>query len=153
MSEEIITQIVSIIAIILVFVIAAIRLAEPIAAFVYLFVKDSGEVVGDTVSNLVTLSAGVPGDVNIKYTKPSVDYRYEIDVNKKIIFVKASLSKDQEKSINKEKIEEYLNIINQEVYSDSGVEIKDVLKDKNTPFFSFLIIDKNDKEGVKLNIK
>jgi len=160
MGKQIIIEIIIMIGIVLIFVIASIRFTEPIAEFTFFFVRDSGEVVGDTISNLITISGGMPGDIEIKYRKPSSDdYTYQINTNKKIIFVKANPSQEQKEYISEQKskwpksernkLEEGLNIVIQEVFSSFGVELKNNVE---TPSFFIMKIIKDDIEGTKLEL-
>lgn len=147
MSSNVITEIISLIAFVLLFIFAAITFARPITQFVYYFVKDSGEVVCETISDLVTISAGTPGEAKIIYTKPSSDFTYQIDIYKKIIYIKSDLEKQV--GSTREKIIESLGTIEQESYSTTGVEIKN--EESTVRLFS-IIINKKNGEDIWVNL-
>ena len=72
--------------IIVICIIAAKPLIDAISVFVYFFSKANAEAVSQQISELITVSAGTPGDVNIKFLKP---YRadYNVYFKGKLVFV------------------------------------------------------------------
>lgn len=147
MTDTTITNIIIMIFLALLTVGILIVLSKPTASFIYFFVSDSGEVVGDTVGSLITISAGMPGEADIIYRNPSADYRYRLDPDKKIVFIKAEIKQKAEEEISKKNIEESLNLIIQEIYSSTGVKIKN---DFDIVSFSSITIHKNDEVGTTL---
>jgi hypothetical protein len=65
-----------------------------IVIFMNFFIRDSAEFVTDSISSLITVSAGVPGKVKTTFTKPSMIYRYTVYFNKKLVFVSAQYTEE-----------------------------------------------------------
>ncbi|MEM2174855.1 MAG: hypothetical protein QXI58_04455 [Candidatus Micrarchaeia archaeon] len=90
MSEEKPSEPVEFILVSFAFIIFCILLAkiiiDSINIFVYFFAKASPEQMSETISGLVTISAGTPGNVKINFAKPK-DYDYNVYFKDRMVFV------------------------------------------------------------------
>lgn len=127
MVNETTTGIVCTIFFILVFFIAIIVLSGPIVDTIYFLVRDSGEVVGSTLSSIITMSPGIPGDVKIVYLKPSLKYDYTVDFHEKIIGLETEAKSTFERKVKGkvDQYEEFEKVINALLFPTIGIQIKD----------------------------
>ncbi len=121
--------------IIVIFLFSAKPLIDLIASFVYFFSKANSEYISDTISELITVSAGTPGNVNIKFIKPS-GYDYDIYFKGKMVYVETYNYK-KPIGISNEELEK----IGNKSYSSSPVNFEH----KNFLNFQIIEIEKNQK--------
>jgi len=83
------TKLVQEIALTLCSIFVFIVLLKYVRDFIYAFVLNSAEVISDTVSGLITVSAGTPGNIRIFYNLSAVsdDYKYDITLGHKYLLV------------------------------------------------------------------
>ncbi|MBU5688470.1 MAG: hypothetical protein QW350_01570 [Candidatus Aenigmatarchaeota archaeon] len=89
MSEENVSEPLNFYIIIFGLIIISISVLIPIIRsiniFVYFFSKSNSEYVSESLSELITVSSGVPGNVEIIFVKPS-EGKYKLKFNQKMIY-------------------------------------------------------------------
>jgi len=125
-------------AFVMVFLVTALALSKAASNFLYFYVTDGAEVVGDTVSGIIMSAAGSPGKVDIKFDSPSVNYEYVIDIGEKTLFATA---------VSKENDDLFRNIFGEEeqthVPSTVGIRID------SAPLDTF---DFNEENGLLISV-
>ncbi|MBU5688654.1 MAG: hypothetical protein KQA41_00285 [Candidatus Aenigmarchaeota archaeon] len=90
MSEENISEPINfyiiVFGLIVISIVILIPIINSINVFIYFFSKSNSEYVSEMITELVTVSSGVPGDVEIKFVKPS-ENKYNIMFNQKMVYV------------------------------------------------------------------
>ncbi len=89
MGKEALNFILITIGIFIITLMMAGKILEGVAVFTYFFVKGSSEAVSDGLSELITVSAGVPGSVEIIYLKPATKFFYTALFGRRMVFIDA----------------------------------------------------------------
>lgn len=89
MANEIFYIIIITLGIIVISIMMSAKILQGIVTFTYFFAKGSSEAVSDGLSELITVSAGTPGNVEINYGKPSDTYEYDLLFGKSFVVVDA----------------------------------------------------------------
>lgn len=146
MGKEVIVAFVMMIAWIFVFLWVARTILESVAVFVYFFVKDNAETTTETLSGLITASAGTPGEVKIIFTRPSLDYQYIAYFDKKIVFVSAQYVGKQSYFNLEDELKSWISFLP----SSSGVEFEP--QEEQIENFLTISINKTYDNGLKINV-
>jgi hypothetical protein len=137
--SESIEFILIIFGIIVISIIAAKPLIDAISVFVYFFSKANAEAVSQQISELITVSAGTPGNVNIKFIKPS-GADYNVYFRGKFVFIEIYNYK-KPPGFSEEDIEKLGN----KSYSSASADFEG----KDIADFEMIEIEKREK--IKLN--
>ncbi|MEM5799550.1 MAG: hypothetical protein QXZ43_02710 [Candidatus Aenigmatarchaeota archaeon] len=112
---------------------------DAINIFVYFFSKANSQAISETISELITVSAGTPGNVTITFVKP-LGYNYNVYFKDKLVFVEIFDSKKPIGISDKD-----LEKIGNRSYSSSAVSFE------SEDFLDFEIIKIQKNEKIKLN--
>lgn len=121
MSKVVIVAIITTIAFVLCFWLVGGEILNGVATFVYFFVKDSAEVVSETISGVTMAAVGTPGHVKVLYNRPSFNYIYNVKFDEKLVFVSAQSKSDKKIGITEEQIEEIEGLLSK-LPSTFGIE-------------------------------
>lgn len=144
MSKEILNFFIIAVGSILIVLMLSSGILQGIATFIYFFAKGSSEAMSDNISELITVSAGTPGNVEIIFQKGSTKYHYNLIFNKQVIFVDGEYSNILPLGFKKEEID---NLFNKKT-SSSGVIFTS--SNKIVDFFDIKI---NKKYSDKLEVE
>ena len=125
----------------LIFILAATKLAEPMAETIYFLVRDSADITANTLSDIIAITGGMPGDVELHVIKPSYEYQYIIGFSEKLVRVDA---------MGGEEIE-LPEEIKSSVFSGIGTEIDNI--DCKSNVFSKIIIEKSYDDGLNIKVE
>jgi hypothetical protein len=124
--------------IIIISIFIAKTLIDAINIFIYFFSKANAEAVSQQISELITVSAGTPGNVTIKFVKPS-GADYNVYFKGKYVFVEIYNYK-KPIGISDKDIESLGN----KSYSSTSVDFE------SKDFFGFEIIEIKKDEKIEL---
>lgn len=68
---------------------------DGINTMIYFFSKANAKSVSDDISELITVSGGTPGKVNITYVKPGKDFEYDVDIYENFIVIDSQKPDDK----------------------------------------------------------
>ena len=125
--------------IIIISIFAARSLIDAINIFVYFFSKSNAEAVSQQISELITVSVGTPGNVTIKFSKPS-GANYNVYFKGKLVFVEIY---DYKKPLGLS--DEDIQKLGNKSYSSTSVEFE------SNDFLDFEIIEIKKDEKIKLD--
>jgi hypothetical protein len=125
--------------IIIISIFAAKSLIDAINIFIYFFSKANTEVVSDQISELITVSAGTPGNVEISFVKPEGS-DYNVYFKGKIVIVEAYNYK-KPIGLSDEDLEKIFN----KTYSSTSVDLE------SKEFLDFYIIKIQKKEKITID--
>jgi len=125
--------------IIVISIVAVKPLIDAISLFVYFFSKANAEAVSQQISELITVSAGTPGNVNIKFVKPS-GADYNLYFRGKLVFVEIYNYK-KPPGLSEEDIEK----LGSKSYSSASADFES----RDIADFEMIEIEKREK--IKLN--
>lgn len=118
MSKEVVNFFIITVGIVLIGLLMSSGILEGLASFTYFFAKGSSEAMSDSLSELITVSAGTPGDVEIKFQRKSTQYNYNLFFSKRFVFVDSEFSKNLPLGLKQEEMDNLFN----RTTSSSGVD-------------------------------
>lgn len=120
---------------------------QGLATFTYFFAKGSSEAMSDSLSELITVSAGTPGDVQIIFQKGSLQYEYNLLLNKRIVFVDSEFLGELPLGLKQEDMDNLFN----KTTSSSGVDF-DYSENKIVDFYRVKIKKTYSPNGLEVEI-
>ncbi|MEM5776898.1 MAG: hypothetical protein QXJ06_00425 [Candidatus Aenigmatarchaeota archaeon] len=133
--SELVEFILITIGLIAIFITIAKPLIDLINVFIYFFSNANSQYLSELISELITVSAGTPGNVKIIFAKPK-DYEYNVYFRDKMVFVDL-VSYNKFIGMSNDELKKLMN----KSYSSSAVEFES----KNFLNFEVIVIEKNDK--------
>lgn len=147
MSKEILNFFIITVGILLIALMMSSGILQGLATFTYFFAKGNSEAMSDSLSELITVSAGTPGDVEIIFQKGSSQYEYNLLLNKRIVFIDSEFSKGLPLGLSSEDMDNLFN----KATSSSGVDF-DYSENKIVDFYRVKIEKTYSPSGLEVEI-
>ena len=145
MGKEVVIAFIMMVAWVLVFLWAGQTILQAAAVFSFFLVKDSTESVTDTLSGIITVTAGVPDKARIIYFSPSSDYTYNVFFGKREVFVTGKYTGSEDYFNLGEEIERWLT----RLPSTTGIDFEP--KEDSIENFATISINKTlDNNNLKV---